>query len=245
MQVFNNNAFKILCKPFGEYQTNCYIAFDLCEKSALIIDPGIGATSWIVESLEKSGVTPLAILNTHGHFDHVWSNAELQGHFASIPLLCHYEDAFMLHNDCFCTGLPSSIPTILVGNEEGEICEKKSSVENLGRKDSFSFNNFLITFICYPGHTPGCSVIELSHKNSPQDSTSDLSQGAKALFSGDFIFNRSIGRSDFPYSSSEVMKKSLEKFLESKNDMLVLPGHGGSTSIFAEKENIPYWLSRF
>lgn len=250
MQVFENDFFNVLCKPFGEYQTNCYLAFNKTKQEALIIDPGIGASSWVIDTLKSAGATPLAILNTHGHFDHVWSNAELLEHFKEIPLLCPYEDAFMLAKDCFSTGLPNSIPTLLIGAKENDkICEKTSNTDNLERKNTFTYGDFIITFICYPGHTPGCSVVIISHKDcksSTQANTDlqSLSSGDKVMFSGDFIFNRSIGRSDFPYSSHTAMKASLEKFLTLQENMLILPGHGGPTSILQEQNNIPFWLPR-
>ena len=251
MQVFNNDFFYVLCKPFGEYQTNCYLAINKATQEALIIDPGIGASSWVIDTLQSTHSTPLAILNTHGHFDHVWSNAELLEFFPHIPLLCPYEDTFMLANDCFSTGLPNSIPTLLVGAKDfDKICEKTSNTENLERKNIFNYGDFIITFICYPGHTPGCSVIIIYHKDHKKDSTfsnadlQHLSSGNKVMFSGDFVFNRSIGRSDFPYSSHIVMKASLEKFLTLQENMLVLPGHGDATSVLQEQNNIPFWLPR-
>ena len=249
MRVFDNDSFYVLREPFGEYQTNCYLAFNKTKNEALIIDPGIGASTWVIDTLKSANAIPLAILNTHGHFDHVWSNAELLEHFAGIPLLCPYEDAFMLEQDCFGTGLPSSIPTLLVGAiENDKICEKTSNTSNLGRENHFIYGDFAITFICYPGHTPGCSVIILRHKDSKitesQDDLESLSKGAQVMFSGDFIFNRSIGRSDFPYSSNHVMKASLEKFLTLQENMLVLPGHGNATSVAQEQSNIPFWIPR-
>lgn len=249
MRVFDNDSFYVLREPFGEYQTNCYLAFNKTKNEALIIDPGIGASTWVIDTLKSANAIPLAILNTHGHFDHVWSNAESLEHFAGIPLLCPYEDAFMLEQDCFGTGLPSSIPTLLVGAKENDkICEKTSNTSNLGRENHFIYGDFAITFICYPGHTPGCSVIILRHKDSKitesQDDLESLSKGAQVMFSGDFIFNRSIGRSDFPYSSNHVMKASLEKFLTPQENMLVLPGHGNATSVAQEQSNIPFWIPR-
>ena len=249
MKVFANAYFEVLRQPFGEYQTNCYLAFNKTKNEALIIDPGIGASTWVIDTLKSANAIPLAILNTHGHFDHVWSNAESLEHFAGIPLLYPYEDAFMLEQDCFGTGLPSSIPTLLVGAKENDkICEKTSNTSNLGRENHFIYGDFAITFICYPGHTPGCSVIILRHKDSKitesQDDLESLSKGAQVMFSGDFIFNRSIGRSDFPYSSNHVMKASLEKFLTLQENMLVLPGHGNATSVAQEQSNIPFWIPR-
>lgn len=65
-------SMNIKVKPMGEYQTNCYIVS--INDMDFIIDPGMGATEWVMQNVTN----PIAILNTHGHFDHVWSNAELQ-----------------------------------------------------------------------------------------------------------------------------------------------------------------------
>lgn len=243
MVVFENDFFRVLREPFGEYQTNCYLAISRDESESLIIDPGIGATKWVLENAKN----PLAILNTHGHFDHVWSNAELKEALPNVPLLCPYEDAFMLQKDFFNTGLRESKPDILVGAEDSEsfkgagsaslpIVEFDSNTSNLERKSGFVYGGFELEFLCYPGHTPGCSVIVLKHQESPSQ---------KVMFSGDFIFHRSIGRSDFPYSDNATMKASLEAFMRLDEDMLILPGHGGETRIKQEQANIPYWLMRF
>lgn len=251
MIVFENDSFKVLRRAFGEYQTNCYLVLDKQIQEALIIDAGIGASAWVIEALKD--IKPLAILNTHGHFDHVWSNAELTAHFSGIPLFCPLEDAFMLVEDCFSTGLPSSTPNVLVGATKGDnIMPKISDTSNLGRQNHYELGNFVVEFFCYPGHTPGCSVIVLGHKLA--SGNSNLAQSAesqspnvskqKVMFSGDFIFCRSIGRSDFPYSSNNVMRASLEKFMERKENLLILPGHGEATNVAQEQNNIPYWLMR-
>lgn len=196
---------QIKSKPFGEYQTNCYIC-DFGDKS-LIIDPGIDATEWVMENAKN----PIAILNTHGHFDHVWSNTELKS-LLKIPLICPSEDAFMLKDDIFNLGMPESVPDILAGsNEELELSGVK-----------FRFWHF-------PGHTPGCSMIEVEG----------------VLFSGDFIFKNSIGRYDFPYSSAERMRASLERFMRFDRDLPIYPGHGRSTSVFAEQKVVPVWIEQF
>ncbi|HHH51826.1 MAG TPA: MBL fold metallo-hydrolase, partial [Campylobacterales bacterium] len=58
---------EIKMQPMGAYQTNCYIV--TVEGKDIIIDPGVGATQWVLCNIQN----PIAILNTHGHFDHVWS----------------------------------------------------------------------------------------------------------------------------------------------------------------------------
>lgn len=192
----------IKCKPMGLYQTNCYIVE--IEGKELIIDPGVGAASWVMDNVHN----PIAILNTHGHFDHVWSNGELKEQF-NIPLYTPASDVFMLANDPFAQGTPPSEADVIVQEDE-----------------DFSLCGIDFSYLFFPGHTPGCSAILI------QDT----------LFSGDFIFKGSIGRVDFPYSSPEEMRESIVKFLKLKNDWKIFPGHGGSTSVFAEQKTLPMWL---
>lgn len=195
---------KIISKPMGDYQTNCYIV--TVDGKDLIIDPGMGATTWVLEHAKN----PIAILNTHGHFDHVWSNAELKEKLA-VPLYAPKADATLLATDHYNLGMQPSCADIEV---EGD---QEFNIEGV----SFSFHH-------YPGHTPGCSSIEI------QD----------AMFSGDFIFKQSIGRVDFPMSNPEHMKESLKRFAALEYDKTVYPGHGPSTSIKEEQQYVPYWLQQ-
>jgi len=206
--VKKENIMKIKRQPMGEYQTNCYIVTTTNSEGKevdIIIDPGVNATPWI----EKNVSNPIAILNTHGHFDHVWSNAEVQKLF-NIPLYTPKDDAFLLTSSSWMPDLPPSTPDVLVESEVSEI----------------DFEGVKVTFRHFPGHCPGCSTIEIGD----------------AMFSGDFIFERSIGRVDFPYSSPEDMKRSLKKFQELSYDKTIYPGHGGTTTIKAEQVNASYWI---
>ncbi|MDH4943572.1 MBL fold metallo-hydrolase [Sulfurimonas sp. C5] len=193
----------IKMQPMGPYQTNCYIV--TIDGKDFIIDPGVGATEWV-----KANITnPVAILNTHGHFDHVWSNAELQKELG-IKLYTPQGDVMLLQGSNWMPDLPPSTPDVeVVGDQE------------------FDFGGVKVKFRHFPGHCPGCSTIEIGD----------------AMFSGDFIFERSIGRTDFPYSSPEDMRKSLQKFKELDYDKTVYPGHGGTTTIKQEQQNSDYWIS--
>jgi len=192
----------IKVKPMGDYQTNCYII--TIDNKDFIIDPGMGATSWVLENVSN----PIAILNTHGHFDHVWSNAELQKKL-KIPLYTPKEDIMLLSASNWMPDLPPSTPDVEVKpNEE------------------FDFDGVRVKFRHFPGHTPGCSTIEID----------------KAMFSGDFIFEKSIGRVDFPFSNPAQMKESLEKFKELDFDKTIYPGHGSTTTIKQEQEYANYWI---
>lgn len=187
----------------GDYQTNCYIV--TIENKDFIIDPGIGATSWVKENISN----PIAILNTHGHFDHVWSNKELKKDL-HLDIYCPKEDSFMLENDPFGQGTPSCSADYLVNPDE-----------------EIDFDGIKVKFHFFPGHTPGCSAIQIED----------------TLFSGDFIFRGSIGRVDFPYSNPADMTNSIHKVLKWNNDIKIYPGHGPSTSLFQEKKSLNNWLN--
>ena len=120
-------------KAFGDYQTNCYIYKNI------IIDPGMGATNWVL----KNVTNPKAILLTHGHFDHIWSVAELKEKL-NIPVYIHKEDEFMLSDDIFGMGVPKTSADILIQNDE-----------------TMEIDGIEINFKHFPGHTPGSMTIEI------------------------------------------------------------------------------------
>jgi hydroxyacylglutathione hydrolase len=194
---------QIKVQPMGMYQTNCYIV--TIDGKDIIIDPGVNSTQWIKENVTN----PIAVLNTHGHFDHVWCNQEVKELF-DIPLYTPKGDVPMLTASSYMPDLPPSYPDVEVDGDE-----------------EFEIEGVRVKYRHFPGHCPGCSTIEIGD----------------AMFSGDFIFERSIGRVDFPYSSPEAMKESLERFMQIDYDKTVYPGHGRPTTIRAEQRNVPYWLN--
>ena len=194
---------KIKVQAMGDYQTNCYIV--TINDIDIIIDPGVNALQWI----EKNVRNPIAVLNTHGHFDHVWSNEEVCKRY-NIKLYTPKNDVFMLSADPFGTGMPYSTADYEIQEDEEII-----------------LNDIKIKFHYFPGHTPGCSMIQIND----------------SLFSGDFIFKNSIGRCDFPYSNVQDMKDSLKKVLSWNNNYIIYPGHGESTSLNNELGSLKQWLN--
>jgi len=193
---------EILKRPMGDYQTNCYIV--KIDDKEIIIDPGMGATDWVMANVKN----PIAILNTHGHFDHVWSNSELQKKL-NIPLYTPKGDVMLLQNSTWMPGLPPSTPDVEVDGDQ-----------------SYNLDGIEVKFHHFPGHCPGCSMIEIGD----------------AIFSGDFLFEGSIGRWDFPYSDAEAMSKSLKKFSTWSTNQTLYPGHGNPTTVQQELRNVDYWL---
>lgn len=191
----------IKIQPMGDYQTNCYIV--TVNDRDFIIDPGVGATSWVKENCKN----PVAILNTHGHFDHVWSNKELS-ELLNLKLYTPKEDNFMLQKDPYNMGMTPSKADVLVEYDE-----------------EIDFDGIKVKFHFFPGHTPGCSAIEIDNN----------------LFSGDFIFKGSIGRCDFPFSDPSKMIKSIDKVLSWDRDITIYPGHGPSTTLNRERNSLENW----
>ena len=195
---------EIKIQPMGATQTNCYIV--TIEGKDFIIDPGMGATKWV----EDNVTNPVAILNTHAHFDHVWSNQSVQD-VLKIPIYCPKDDTFMLQKCPLGQNVPPSQADYeVVGDELLELQGVK------------------IQYRHFPGHTPGCSIIQIED----------------VWFSGDFLFEQSIGRWDFPFSNGEDMVKSLEKSMQIKEDYTIYPGHGLSTTLKAEQRVMPYWIEQ-
>ncbi|AXX92342.1 MBL fold metallo-hydrolase [Malaciobacter molluscorum LMG 25693] len=190
-------------QQMGDYQTNCYIV--TIDNKDLIIDPGVNATPWVKQNVTN----PIAILNTHGHFDHVWSNKELSEDL-NIKIYCPKNDEFMLKNDPYGLGMKPSKADVLVEPDE-----------------EFDFDGIKVKFHFFPGHTPGCSAIEIENN----------------LFTGDFIFKNSIGRCDFPFSNPNDMKNSIIRILKWDKNFRVYPGHGSHTTLFQEKESLKAWLN--
>lgn len=194
---------EILKDCFGQCQTNCYILKDV--DLQVVIDPGDGAFDWIVQNCNNIG----AVLCTHGHFDHVFDCKKLQDIGAKIYI--HKSDELFLKNDPFGLLHYNLIPDFYFNS-----CE----ILKIG---SFEFK-----FHHFPGHTPGCGMIECKDY----------------IFSGDFLFKGSFGRCDFPFSNRDDMVNSLclvQKYFN-KNYHLY-PGHGDNTTLEKELGNIPNYIN--
>ena len=206
---------ELLKKHFGRCATNAYIL-----KSKIgdfIIDPGENSANWIIENAKN----PIAILNTHGHFDHIWCNKELKEKF-NIPIFCPKEDAFMLENDNFNLGFDTCSPDVKVNDKDKFYFGENGLDSTLDSKQ----DSICVEYMRFSGHTPGCSIIKIDNY----------------IFSGDFIFNRGIGRVDLPYSNANEMKESLKRFKSFPYSGILYPGHGENTSVEEEKKNIDLWI---
>ena len=197
----------------GPVYTNCYIAKNKETGEALIIDPA-DSPSKIELKVNAMGARPVAVLLTHGHFDHIMGVEAVREKY-QIPVYACRQEEEMLRE-----------PSVNMTDQMGKSCSIRPDVF-LDDLQVFEAAGFSIQMIHTPGHTKGscCYYIE--------------DEGV--LFSGDTLFCGSVGRTDFPGGSSAEIVRSLHKLVDAlPEDTEVFPGHDTSTTIGYEKRYNPF-----
>ena len=197
--------------PVGALQENTVIVIDDETKEAVIIDPGAEGDR-ILKEIE--GFKPVAIINTHGHRDHVGQVGYLKEKL-NIPFYMNKKDEFLINNDVF-LGFGDMIGAYK--------CPKPDF--DLKEGDVIKFGNTELKVIETPGHTPG-GVCLYDEKN-------------KILIAGDTLFKGSVGRTDLPGGNTQELMNSLKKLMELPEETVVICGHGENTTIGNEKKSNPY-----
>ncbi|SDI73238.1 Glyoxylase, beta-lactamase superfamily II [Pseudobutyrivibrio sp. 49] len=189
---------------------NCYLAINEETKESIIIDPG-SAPERIKAGVEQSGTTPVAILLTHGHFDHAGAAAEIAAAYG-IKVYAYEKERETLAN-----------PEINLSVMMGEAASYKTDIF---LKDDEEVEMAGLTFKCLatPGHTPGGCCFYFEKEG--------------ILFTGDTLFRGSVGRTDFPGGSmSQLVNSIKEKLMVLPNETICYPGHESATTIEFERNN--------
>jgi hydroxyacylglutathione hydrolase len=231
----------VLGAPLGRWQTNCYVVGDRARGTAVVVDPGEHAATWVPAALTEAGVTCEAILLTHGHIDHLWGVPELVGDL-DVPVLLHPEDRWIWDDPGAGLGAPTAMLADQLGMGPWEPPTDHLQDVRGGARLSFAGIRFDVHH--NPGHTPG-HVTYLGRELAGASVTFALGEVERAsddvLFSGDLVFNGSIGRTDFPRGSTEDMYRSLvDTVLSLEDDTLVLSGHGPDTTVGHERATNPF-----
>lgn len=208
--------------PSGAFQTNCYLLASGVGRECVIVDPGQEATQRVEQACDDHRLTPVAVLATHGHFDHVACAAEVADAHG-VAVWIRPEDRRMLADPL--TGLgPESAAAF------GPVPPVEPATVTELTGDAVELAGLHIEVTPTPGHTPGSVVFRL-----------DSEEGGRLVLTGDTLFAGSIGRTDLPGGDADSLARSLSAVLLSlPDDTVVLPGHGPTTTIGRERSGNPF-----
>lgn len=197
----------------GILGTNCYLAIHEETKETVVIDPG-GCPKKLLSHIKEEGLKPEAILLTHGHFDHIMG---IDGFLEEFPMPVYVHEA---DKDAMNDARLNQSGTYTAGYTF-------SDAEYVKDKEKLTLAGIGFEVIHTPGHTMGCCCYYVPSED--------------VLFSGDTLFQNSVGRTDFENSSTSALIRSVrEKLFLLPDETLVYPGHSAETTIGHEKMHNPY-----
>ncbi len=199
--------------PVGPFEANCIVLWG-AENACWIVDPGADAED-IIAFCTARKLTPALIAFTHGHFDHIGGVTGLLAKWPSTPVHIAPEDepiAFSRLNSWGGEYPPTTCPETLVADL---VADAKLAAAGLEAQ-----------VLSTPGHTPGGVCLYF-----PSEAL---------LLAGDTLFAGSCGRTDFPGGSSAQLSASLGRLAKLPPETVVVPGHGGSTTIGHEVATNPF-----
>ena len=203
---------KIKRVPAGVYAANCYIIYSETTKDGIIVDPG-GDAEAILAFIEREGLKIKDIILTHGHGDHIGGVPELKKAL-NANVMIHKDDHELLVD-----GNKNLSSTMVMG----PIAIEADRLLNDG--DVIEFGDLKAEIIHTPGHTKGGIALKINN----------------SLITGDTLFAGSIGRTDLLGGDYETIIKSIkEKLLILPDEVEVMPGHGGTSTIGREKASNPF-----
>jgi hydroxyacylglutathione hydrolase len=198
----------------GPFQENCYIIGDEDSGAGVVVDPGDEAAR-IALAVEQTGLDVGSIIVTHAHIDHVGAVAALVDEYA-CPVLMHSEAEPMLKQ------LPTQ--AMMMGLKFGKV---PAVDRHIGDGEVLEVGELRLRSLYTPGHAPGHLAFYV--------------QDEDLVLSGDALFAGSVGRTDLPGGSMEVLMRSIEeRLLTLPDETRVFPGHGPQTEIGNERTTNPF-----
>lgn len=204
----------VVSQPFAE---NCFIAAPIGAAECLIFDPGFDPEA-VIQVVEEREYTPVAILNTHGHSDHIAGNEAMKSRWPNAPLIIGHGDASKLTDPVGNLSRPFGMDLL-----------SPPADQTVAEGDTLKLADLPLEVLETPGHSSG-HVVFVYKKTAPF-----------VVFGGDVLFRGGVGRYDFPDSDGAALMHSIrEKLFKLPDDTLVLPGHGEATTIGFEKQHNPF-----
>lgn len=194
------------------FDENVYIYYDEQSLDACIIDPG-GSFEKIREFVNSKKLKVKSVILTHAHADHIGALQEIIDQCKDIEVIAAKREKKILNS-------PAYNLTINFGMKNTSF-EATRYVED---GDTYQIGGKTIKFIVTPGHTSGSMCVF----------------DGDIMFTGDTLFEGSIGRTDLPTGSYQEMENSLKKLSQMNEDIIILPGHGEQSSIGQEKKYNPF-----
>lgn len=188
----------------GKWKQNCYVVSDDATGLALLIDPGSDAPM-IQRHISQHNLSPVAILNTHGHFDHIGAVAALMAQYKIPFYLNPYDFKLMKQANLY--------KFIFECNDCIEIPEP--SKELLQQDAKLQLGSFELSILYTPGHTKGSTCLQIDND----------------IFSGDTLLPNGLGRTDLPGGDKAALAKSVELLRKLPDALMVWPGHGRSFTL--------------
>lgn len=204
---------KVVQMNLGVLRTNCYLAIS-DSGNAVMVDIG-GDGGYVIKYLQDNGIILKKILLTHGHFDHIWSVEEVRRQ-TGADVYIHSADVPKLSDIRENLGYDFGL-TDFEAVTQYNIIEDGSVI---------SLDEMKFRVMHTPGHTEG--------------SVCYITDGV--IFSGDTLFRRSQGRTDFPDGDDYKMQCSLKKLSQLDGNYTVYPGHDFTTELDYERQNNPYMV---
>ncbi len=210
--------------PTGSFQANCFVLAPDAGGPCVVVDPGEGSEQPLDELLREHRLDPVAVLLTHGHFDHIFAVTPVcDGN--DIPAWIHPEDRVLLSDPM--RAFSADVRQLFGGRVQ---LREPREVRELA--DGIPLELAGLTFIV--DHTPG-------HTRGSVTFRSTGASGPGLLVSGDTLFAGSIGRTDLPGGDHQQLLTSLrDKILVLADETTVLPGHGPATTIGRERAGNPF-----
>ncbi|HOO78434.1 MAG TPA: MBL fold metallo-hydrolase [bacterium] len=202
----------------GPLAANCYLFTCPGTTATAVIDPG-GDAPGIIDLIERSGLSPVAIVNTHAHVDHIAANRELVTRYG-VPLAIHTRDGDALNDGV------RNLSDFGFGSVESPPADRV-----LDDGESLEIGSCRLLVIATPGHTPGGICLYWEGGDD----------GPGVVFTGDTLFAGGVGRADFPGGSMSTLLASIrDRLYVLPPPTLVLPGHGPATTIGRERASNPF-----